>query len=819
MLRLRPLLLVVALASLPALSSAQCFGGTLTMEKTVGMSFNEPSQPLLSKQDAAVTSECNRVCNNSPQCRAFSVDFSTSSCVSFDRTSEGRRRSLVYKQGSNYFEKICLRGVEYNRLCGQDRLWPFERTLDSYLEGFDDKSIPNVGNRADCLKLCLTETDFPCRSSEYDLNRQICRLSKEDRRTKPNDFVSAPGSSIDYMENQCTRMLPDCRYAVQNDAMVISLDVLEFANVQTDCESLCDSSRIMTCRSYTFDPTEQRCYLSGDDAVSLNKTVLPYKKGVVTGEKQCTVKGHIRRGQCELDQGTIIYEKMTGLTVRTAREALYQLDDSPGGISEKCAKLCLDDSGECPSFAVDYRNNRCFKLDRNTQGRAIDIVSSPGKSYYEKICVRAALPILCRDNVWHFERVPGMELRGLDDRLKAVVQSRRDCIEACLLETTFQCRSAEYDSVTLLCRLSRSDRRSSPNEFVKAVSTTMEYLENQCVPESSTCPYAKTEASYPVYLDDTINGVTSELQCQNLCSDYRKFTCRAVSYYATGSQCFISGDDKASGGGSDALQNRPGTTYFERDCTAGTGGSGSGGGGIGGGGSTGGGGTGGGGIGGGGTGGGGIGGGGTGGGGSGGTGGGGGFSFQVDRCSFGRLTYEKVTGFELSGVKSTPLFSSRTTPGITARCSELCKNLNSCMSFNLDYNRLECYSLETRATEAPQNLRPSSGVGYFEGICLRSGGCGLRWTFERVPNYELSGQERETLNSITKAECMERCLEERRYVCRSANYEYSQRVCRLSDQDRFSAPNSLQAAPNVDYMENQCAPSEWFMPQGSGLCP
>ncbi|KAK8733710.1 hypothetical protein OTU49_006439, partial [Cherax quadricarinatus] len=99
--------------------------------------------------------------------------------------------------------------------------------------------------------------------------------------------------------------MPDCRYTVQNDVMVVSLDALEFANIQSDCESLCDKSRIITCRSYTFATQEKRCYLSGDDSVSLNQTVLPYMQGVVTGEKQCTVS------QCDRDQGTIIYEKIT----------------------------------------------------------------------------------------------------------------------------------------------------------------------------------------------------------------------------------------------------------------------------------------------------------------------------------------------------------------------------------------------------------------------------------------------------------------------------------------------------------------------------
>ena len=53
--------------------------------------------------------------------------------------------------------------LDYNQLCGQERLWSFERVLDSFLEGHDNKTFPNVDKRADCLKLCLAETEFVCR--------------------------------------------------------------------------------------------------------------------------------------------------------------------------------------------------------------------------------------------------------------------------------------------------------------------------------------------------------------------------------------------------------------------------------------------------------------------------------------------------------------------------------------------------------------------------------------------------------------------------------------------------------------------------------
>lgn len=43
------------------------------------------------------------------------------------------------------------------------------------------------------------------RSCEYNIQEKVCTLSPEDRRTKPNNFVTRPGSLIDYLENQCVK--------------------------------------------------------------------------------------------------------------------------------------------------------------------------------------------------------------------------------------------------------------------------------------------------------------------------------------------------------------------------------------------------------------------------------------------------------------------------------------------------------------------------------------------------------------------------------------------------------------------------------------
>ena len=86
----------------------------------------------------------------------------------------------------------------------------------------------------------------------------------------------------------------------------------------------------------------------------------------------------------------------------------------------------------------------------------------------------------CRDRAWAFERHPGKELRGMDERTIPLVATRRDCQEACLKETRFVCRSARYDTKTLDCKLSSNDKRLRPDVFMNADSQTVEYLENQC---------------------------------------------------------------------------------------------------------------------------------------------------------------------------------------------------------------------------------------------------------------------------------------------------------------------------------------------------
>ncbi|XP_068082053.1 uncharacterized protein [Anabrus simplex] len=734
----------------------QCFGGTETYEKTTGVKFSfGASQGILTQPGTGITRDCTAICRQTPTCAAFTVDYETSRCQSYNMDSAGHRNSLHDKIGSNFFEKICLRGVSnLNAMCG-DRLWAFERVVGAYLEDFDDREERNVQTKTECEKLCLFESGFTCRSAEFDESLSICRLSREDRRSQPNAFRRVPGSSVDYLENQCVRSLPDCRYNVRQGSAVISMDELQFAASQGECEALCDQARGFTCRAFTYAVDEKRCYLSGDDSMSLSNAPLVIKRDAVYAEKQCSIS------QCE--DGLFTFEKVTGHFLRSAQQVGLAMA-TPPGITLECGARCLEAGSDCPAFSLDYNAMKCFKLDRNTQGRGSELSPREGQSYFEKICLRGNVHN-CEGRAWAFERRPGKELRGYDDLKVNLVQSRRDCMEACLLERRFDCRSAEYDTQTAECRLSSEDRRTRPNDYVDA-PTTVEYLENQCLLPETRCNFKSVPNSYPRYLDIVLSLVSDESECERRCFAYPDFICRSFSYYPSGSQCFISGDDRASAG-NEALMSRPGTNYFERNCL-GAGGPGS-------------------------------------------PGDPQGTLFSrtdtvpSGRCTVGRAEFEKVTGYELQGQRGYSLLREHL-PGITSRCVQLCRADPRCHGFNLDYNRNDCTALESDAYSTHIDIRQVPGIAYFEGVCLRSATCSLAWTFERYVNHELRGFVNLALPAVSKTECEDRCLEERTFTCRSATYNYRRKECRLSAEDRYTQPQAFQASMDSDYLENQCAP-------------
>jgi len=86
--------------------------------------------------------------------------------------------------------------------------------------------------------------------------------------------------------------------------------------------------------------------------------------------------------------------------------------------------------------------------------------------------------------------------------------------------------------------------------------------------------------------------------------------------------------------------------------------------------------------------------------------------------------------------------------------------------------------------------------------------CSRPWTFERVPNKMLRNLDNSLIFTSTKEACLAACLNERRFTCRSAEYNYVTLQCHLSEEDRRTAPDSAFIdATGVDYFENLCLSS------------
>ena len=99
---------------------------------------------------------------------------------------------------------LTVRQNQFDKLCNTERGWAFERVINGALDGYDHKRKDGVESRNECARLCLLESEFQCRSAEYNSDAKLCILSREDRRTQPEAFrYNVIG--VDYIENQCAK--------------------------------------------------------------------------------------------------------------------------------------------------------------------------------------------------------------------------------------------------------------------------------------------------------------------------------------------------------------------------------------------------------------------------------------------------------------------------------------------------------------------------------------------------------------------------------------------------------------------------------------
>ncbi|GLH02153.1 Uncharacterized protein GBIM_08192 [Gryllus bimaculatus] len=178
---------------------------------------------------------------------------------------------------------------------------------------------------------------------------------------------------------------------------------------------------------------------------------------------------------------------------------------------------------------------------------------------------------------------------------------------------------------------------------------------------------------------------------------------------------------------------------------------------------------------------------------------------SLEDCDPDMIGFELVTGF----VYSAPGDQLDSLPGtlMLTDCLEACQANDTCQSVN--YETGLCVLFSSHADSYPGALTRSQFpvfTIYAQKSCLGVKPCERAWCFDRVQGYRLKDYSKKSINTGARQECLELCLGERDFPCRSANYNNVTGDCELSDMDRLTVAGSgaFEAAPEYDYLENNC---------------
>ncbi|XP_067634025.1 uncharacterized protein nompA isoform X3 [Eurosta solidaginis] len=371
----------------------------------------------------------------------------------------------------------------------------YERLPNQQLQGYDDDVVrdtaPPFRVLEKCQDLCLrdrtgtnnlvrtcTSFDFQPGSritsfggtSEYE--ESLCYLTSEQAGPEGIGSLMLVPNSVHFNEICLTssrpeRECPSRRYVFERHPrkklkLPIS-DVKEFtAANRSDCEDKCLNEFAFVCRSANFDSTMRSCTLSRftrrthpelleDDHNSdyLENTCL-------NAERRCDglavfVKEENKRlgGPFEVD----IFNNMT---------------------LEECQTMCLRaEKYFCRSVEFDDQTKQCIlsEEDSISQKDDISISSSPTHHFYDLVCLDNQRTTDYPDNsvTSHlfssgrrpdtaFQRYRNSRLGG-EFHSEITGRSLSECLDECLRQTSFQCRSAVYSDRFRTCRLSRYNQK------------------------------------------------------------------------------------------------------------------------------------------------------------------------------------------------------------------------------------------------------------------------------------------------------------------------------------------------------------------------
>ncbi|XP_046440407.1 uncharacterized protein LOC124191300 isoform X2 [Daphnia pulex] len=241
-----------------------------------------------------------------------------------------------------------------------------------------------------------------------------------------------------------------------------------FVNNRTECEDKCLNEYSFVCRSISYDSTSRTCSLSRYTRRTHPEQYeddpgFEYLENTCLSDRRC--------------EGQLTF-------VREERGQMLTAFDSEIMINttiEECQARCLSaDTYFCRSLTYDPISKACVLSSEDSASlsdQEVATMTGTGYYYFEILCMALganevnplsqrgegeASPLLVdgrrRDILTAFQRYRNSRLSA-DFQTEITDRSLAECLDECLRQTSYRCRSTMYSERFRVCRLSRSDQK------------------------------------------------------------------------------------------------------------------------------------------------------------------------------------------------------------------------------------------------------------------------------------------------------------------------------------------------------------------------
>ncbi|KAI4469251.1 hypothetical protein MML48_2g00001034 [Holotrichia oblita] len=372
------------------------------------------------------------------------------------------------------------------------KIW-YERLPNTQLQGFDNDiirdSAPPFMVLEKCQEMCLRDRVTNnivrmCKSFDFQPGSRIalynggpeyeestCYLTSEQAAPEGIGNLMLVPNSVHFTEvcitaGRADRECPNRKYIFErHPRKKLKLDMADIKDVmvsnRSECEDKCLSEFSFVCRSASFDSATRTCTLSRftrrthpekwkDDPTSdyLENTCL-------SAERRCDGLAVFIKEENKRLGGPFEVDLFSNITL------------------EECQSMCVRaEKYFCRSVEYDEMTKQCIlsEEDSISQKDDIGVSSSPTHHFYDFACLDSPRGSEYPDNpvtshLFTGKRPDTAFQRYRNSRLGGEHQSElsdktlSECLDECLRQPSFQCRSAVYSERFRSCRLSRYNQR------------------------------------------------------------------------------------------------------------------------------------------------------------------------------------------------------------------------------------------------------------------------------------------------------------------------------------------------------------------------